>query len=163
MMQFSGLPCGMVINVGVLMVCFLMVGTGRGKQIRHGHGQSRTEQSRSVQSRSTRQVVDPMKTYYLGFLPTVSGSRGLQKYHVGAFIHAIHKMNNRSDMIEQRIRLDYKYNDTKMDTLVAIRDMTELYNRDVAAFIGLEEMCATEARVAAAWNIPMITYVSFNF
>lgn len=32
----------------------------------------------------------------------------------------------------------------------------------IAAFIGPDETCTTEALVASAWNIPMISYVSIS-
>lgn len=43
---------------------------------------------------------------------------------------------------------------------IAIRRMTEMRERGVAVFIGPDRRCTTEAMVAAAWNIPMISYVS---
>ncbi|XP_059220787.1 guanylate cyclase 32E [Stomoxys calcitrans] len=39
-----------------------------------------------------------------------------------------------------------------------IRVMTQMKNENVAAFIGPDERCTTEALVAAAWNIPMISF-----
>ena len=47
------------------------------------------------------------------------------------------------------------------NTATAINKMTEMkYEMDVSAFIGPEHNCVSEALVAAAWNMPMITYVS---
>lgn len=43
---------------------------------------------------------------------------------------------------------------------MAIRRMTEMRERNgVVAYIGPDHSCATEALVAAAWNLPLITYV----
>lgn len=40
--------------------------------------------------------------------------------------------------------------------------MTEMRDRGTIGFIGgPEDECVSEALVAAAWNIPMISYVSF--
>nr|XP_029711378.1 guanylate cyclase 32E-like isoform X4 [Aedes albopictus] len=38
------------------------------------------------------------------------------------------------------------------------RKMTEMRDEGIAAFIGPDETCTTEALVASAWNIPMISY-----
>ena len=40
--------------------------------------------------------------------------------------------------------------------------MTQMWqNENVSVFIGPDDKCTNEALVAAAWNIPMISYVSF--
>lgn len=41
--------------------------------------------------------------------------------------------------------------------------MTEMRQNGTIAFIGLDNSCASEALVAAAWNYPLITYVSNHF
>jgi len=38
--------------------------------------------------------------------------------------------------------------------------MTRLHAAGAVVFIGPEDTCATEARLAAAWNLPMIAFVS---
>lgn len=42
----------------------------------------------------------------------------------------------------------------------AIRHMTEMRDNGTVAFIGPDDTCSSEALVAAAWNLPMISYVS---
>lgn len=42
----------------------------------------------------------------------------------------------------------------------AIRIMTEMRDNGTLAFIGPDDTCSAEALVAAAWNLPMISYVS---
>lgn len=42
----------------------------------------------------------------------------------------------------------------------AIRVMTEMRDNGTVAFIGPDDTCYSEALVAAAWNLPMISYVS---
>ena len=49
-----------------------------------------------------------------------------------------------------------------MDVRETIRVMTRQRELGVVAFVGPEEQCRTEATVAAAWNIPMISYVSLR-
>lgn len=41
--------------------------------------------------------------------------------------------------------------------------MTEMRDDNVVAFIGPDETCTSEALVAAAWNLPMLSYVSICF
>ena len=43
---------------------------------------------------------------------------------------------------------------------LAIRVMTEMRDNGTVAFIGPDDTCSAEALVAAAWNLPMISYVS---
>lgn len=43
----------------------------------------------------------------------------------------------------------------------AIRVMTEMRDNGTVAFIGPDDTCSSEALVAAAWNLPMISYVSY--
>jgi hypothetical protein len=43
---------------------------------------------------------------------------------------------------------------------LAIRVMTEMRDNGTVAFIGPDDTCRSEALVAAAWNLPMISYVS---
>jgi len=46
-------------------------------------------------------------------------------------------------------------------TSLPIRVMTEMRDKGTVAFIGgPEDTCVSEALVAAAWNLPMISYVS---
>lgn len=44
----------------------------------------------------------------------------------------------------------------------AIRVMTEMRDNGTVAFIGPDDTCSSEALVAAAWNLPMIAYVSLT-
>ena len=61
-------------------------------------------------------------------------------------------------------RLDYELYDSKADTLESLRGMTQQFLNGTVAFIGPEDTCAIEARLAAAWNLPMIAFVSiFSF
>ena len=98
--------------------------------------------------------------YLIGFLPSLSASKGQSKHFVGAFPYALKKINER--LVEERLncRLVPLTVDSKADETEALRGMTILYNRGVVAFIGPEDTCAIEARLAAAWNLPMIAFVS---
>lgn len=39
--------------------------------------------------------------------------------------------------------------------------MTQMRDENIAAFIGPDESCTSEALIASAWNIPMISFVSW--
>jgi len=99
------------------------------------------------------------KNFTLGFLPALSGNKGQSKYFVGALIYALKHINSNKRVLAGH-RLDYVLVDNKADTLTSIRGMTKQYFNKTVAFIGPDETCATEARVAAAWNLPMVAYVS---
>ena len=43
---------------------------------------------------------------------------------------------------------------------LALRVMTVMRDRGAVAFIGPDDTCGAEALVAAAWNLPIIAYVS---
>ena len=77
-----------------------------------------------------------------------------------AFLVAVETVNNSSSL---EFTLSAGWNDTRCSELVAISAMTEQRARGVHAFIGpgSQSSCAASARVAAAWNLPMISYVSF--
>lgn len=46
---------------------------------------------------------------------------------------------------------------------LAIHLMTEMRDNGTVAFIGPDDTCSAEALVAAAWNLPMISYVSMVY
>ena len=107
-------------------------------------------------------------TFKLGFLPALGGHSGHEsrsKYHVGAFIDALQYVNKEilSNVMGENHTLNYTYIDNRGSTLESIRAMTEMYNDNVSAFIGPEDTCVVEARIAAAWNLPMVNFVSTLF
>lgn len=60
----------------------------------------------------------------------------------------------------ENVNLVLRWNDTRGDTVVAARAMTEMVCDGVAAFFGPEGTCHVEAIIAQARNIPMLSYVS---
>ena len=99
--------------------------------------------------------------YVIGFLPRLSLSMGHSKHFVGAIEYALRRANDELFGVPGApCRLEYRTCDNKADTLESLRAMTKLYADDTVAFIGPEDTCATEARLAAAWNLPMIAFVS---
>ena len=55
------------------------------------------------------------------------------------------------------------WNDTKWSSAVALRAITDQWRLNADAFIGpgnYQGYCKTSARLAAAWNLPIVSYVS---
>ncbi|XP_068673854.1 atrial natriuretic peptide receptor 2-like isoform X2 [Montipora foliosa] len=75
-----------------------------------------------------------------------------------AFLVAVDTINNNSMGFNFNLSIDW--NDTRCSELVGIKAMSEQWKRGVQAFIGPgnQSYCATSARIAASWNIPMISY-----
>ena len=103
------------------------------------------------------------KKFTLVFLPALSGNKGQSRYFVGALVYALEHINSDKKVLAGH-ELDYVLIDNKADTLTSISGMTQRYfHNDTVAFVGPEDTCATEARVASAWNLPMLAYVSMIF
>lgn len=81
------------------------------------------------------------------------------KLYAGAFFSALDNINNNSTIL-QGYRLEYLFNDTKSSSLNAINAMTSHYGNSTIGFIGPDVSCECESTVAAAWNLPMVGYVS---
>lgn len=79
----------------------------------------------------------------------------------GAMTHAITQINNNRSVLPHH-KLEFIWSDTNADKLMSIRRLTEQWEDKAVGFFGPEDTCTVEARVAAAWNLPMISYVSKN-
>ena len=77
----------------------------------------------------------------------------------GAITYAIEQINQDSTLLPHH-KLQLMWGDTMADTLIATRILTDQWRAGAKVFIGLEDRCTVEAKVAAAWNLPMISYVS---
>ena len=109
------------------------------------------------------------RIYKIGFLPSMKAGEG-RKY-AGAFAYAVQQVNEGKMLaddgftplltsLDRDNRLQIAYKDVGGDTLRALREMTDQYINDTISFIGPEDTCFFEAKLAAAWNLPMIAYVS---
>jgi hypothetical protein len=58
------------------------------------------------------------------------------------------------------IRLELRVAETYGEEQTSILRTSALWAQNVTAFIGPQESCLHEARMAAAFNLPMISYVS---
>ena len=68
-------------------------------------------------------------------------------------------MNDNPDILPH-VHLDFRWNDTKGETVTTTQVITEMICQGVAAFFGPEGTCLVESIVAQSRNIPMISYVS---
>ena len=77
----------------------------------------------------------------------------------GALTLAVEQINADPTIFPDH-KLEFIWGDTMANTLVSTKLLTDQWRRGAVAFIGLEDSCSVEAKVAAAWNLPMISYVS---
>ncbi|XP_018335565.1 receptor-type guanylate cyclase Gyc76C [Agrilus planipennis] len=75
----------------------------------------------------------------------------------GAFTMALEEINNDPNLLPN-VTLVYRWYDTRGDTVLATRAMTDMICDGVTAFFGPEGSCHVEAIVAQSRNIPMISY-----
>ncbi|XP_055642791.1 guanylate cyclase 32E [Toxorhynchites rutilus septentrionalis] len=93
---------------------------------------------------------------HIGFLAGYTHSKVI----LGALLLAIESINNDTALLPGKtIKLKpVDIGAQKSPKAYPIIKMTEMRDDGIAAFIGPDETCTTEALVASAWNIPMISY-----
>lgn len=79
----------------------------------------------------------------------------------GAMTHAVERINRNPDLLPN-YNISFLWDDTFADTLTGTGALTRQWRHGATAFFGPEDSCDVEARVAASWNLPMISYVSFS-
>lgn len=80
---------------------------------------------------------------------------------MGALPFAIAIVNNDSELLPNHT-LRFIAADIGSSLSVSplpIKEMSRMRDENVVAFIGPDEVCTTEALVASAWNLPMISFV----
>ncbi|ESO83957.1 hypothetical protein LOTGIDRAFT_108278 [Lottia gigantea] len=75
----------------------------------------------------------------------------------GALTYAVDEINQNTSILPE-YHLDFIWDNTWDDTLISTAKLTEQWRKGAVAFFGPEDGCTVEARVAAAWNLPMIAY-----
>ncbi|CAH1793794.1 unnamed protein product [Owenia fusiformis] len=84
-----------------------------------------------------------------------SGRQG--KIISGAMTYAVNEINADPSVLPNH-SLHFIWNDTGISTLVGTKALTQQWREGAVAFFGPEDSCAVEGRVAASWNLPMISY-----
>lgn len=79
----------------------------------------------------------------------------------GAISLAVEEINNHGKLKEMGHFLEFKVAETYGEEVSSIRQTAALWTDKVYAYIGPQETCVHEGRMAAAFNLPMISYVSF--
>lgn len=97
----------------------------------------------------------------LGYLTAMTGDlKNRQGLAIsGALTIALEEINNDTSILPN-VHLALRWNDTKGDTVLATRAITEMICDGVATIFGPEGNCYVEAIVSQSRNIPMISYVS---
>ena len=77
----------------------------------------------------------------------------------GAITYAVDEVN-RSPLVLPNHTLEFVIAETYGQEEISIRRVAQLQNYNISAYIGPQETCVHEGRIAAAFNTPMISYVS---
>ncbi|XP_055316774.1 guanylate cyclase 32E isoform X2 [Sitodiplosis mosellana] len=76
----------------------------------------------------------------------------------GAISLAVEEINNHGKLKEMGHSLEFKVAETYGEEVSSIRQTAALWTDKVYAYIGPQETCVHEGRMAAAFNLPMISY-----
>lgn len=112
---------------------------------------------------ATGRLVDgSITTLNVGYLTAIKGDlKDRQGLAIsGAIQMALAEINNNPNILPN-VRLNLKWNDTRGDTVIATRAITEMICDDVSVIFGPEGTCYVEAIVTQSRNIPMIAYVRY--
>ena len=109
-------------------------------------------------------LLSKASTLPLGLLLPYNGSSNSTEQggisHAAAILLAVQKINNDSSLLPGN-QVTFVWNDTLCASEeVSIRAIFNQLERGVKAYIGPGCNCETQAKIAAAWNVPMISYVS---
>ncbi|KAH3863876.1 hypothetical protein DPMN_026881, partial [Dreissena polymorpha] len=75
----------------------------------------------------------------------------------GALTMALAEINNDTSVLVDHT-LDFTIVETYGDELESLKGTVLLISQNISVYIGPQETCIHEAKVAAAFNIPMISY-----
>ena len=88
-----------------------------------------------------------------------TGSPLSGKRYASALVLAVETVNNDSSLLPGH-QITFVWNDTHCNEELSLKAMLYQLEKGVQAFIGPGCTCETQARLAAAVNIPMLSYVS---
>ncbi|XP_074026495.1 receptor-type guanylate cyclase Gyc76C isoform X3 [Leptinotarsa decemlineata] len=99
------------------------------------------------------------KKLTVGYLAAVKGEFADRQGLLisGAIKMALDEVNNDPNILPN-VTLELRWNDTRGETVIATKAMTEMICDGVSAFFGPEGTCHVESIVSQARNIPMISY-----
>lgn len=80
----------------------------------------------------------------------------------GAITYAVEQINENTDILPNTT-LKFVIADTHGEENESLYQTAEMIFKKIHAIIGPQESCVHEARLAAAYNVPMISYVSILF
>lgn len=80
----------------------------------------------------------------------------------GAISLAVEEVN-RGSLAKMGHKLDFIVAETYGEEVTSVQKTADLWTRNVSVYIGPQETCEHEAFMAAAFNLPMISYVSIKF
>lgn len=78
----------------------------------------------------------------------------------GAISLAVDEINQNHSLVDNHL-LTFTVAETFGEESESIRQTAMLWTEKVAVYIGPQETCIHEARMASSFNLPMISYVSF--
>ena len=79
--------------------------------------------------------------------------------YASALLLAVETVNNDSSVLPEH-QITFVWNDTQCDEETSVNAMLYQLEKGVQAFIGPGCTCETQAKLAAARNVPMVSYVS---
>ena len=79
----------------------------------------------------------------------------------GAITYARDQINNDSSILPNHT-LEFVVAETYSDEIYSIKETVELIDKNISVYIGPQETCIHEGRIAASFNLPMISYVSMS-
>lgn len=107
------------------------------------------------------------EVFTLGYLTGSQRRPGNLDYHrpgltiSGAISLAVEQVNMGA-LRDRGHTLEFVVAETFGEEVTSIRQTAALWTQQVAAYIGPQETCVHEGRMAAAFNLPMISYVSWG-
>ncbi|XP_054158024.1 receptor-type guanylate cyclase Gyc76C-like isoform X2 [Oppia nitens] len=100
------------------------------------------------------------ETIKIGYLTNFHGRQNVQRQGIvisGAITYAISKVNANATILNGR-KLEFIFSDTNGSTIDGTAAILSQWKQGVVAFFGPEDSCEVEATIAAALQLPMISY-----
>ncbi|GBN73450.1 hypothetical protein AVEN_60934-1 [Araneus ventricosus] len=104
-------------------------------------------------------------TFTVGYLTGSERRPGNEDYHrpglsiSGAITLAVDEINHLHPLVDGH-KLNFTIAETYGDEEESILQVALLWTQNIAGYIGPQETCVHEAKMASGFNLPMISYVS---